>query len=298
MGGPTYQSTPPAYLTGLHWHLLDGTTATYNAQTASNEKFPSFDSITATGLELNFSFFGVLNDIYAAGSPFANAAAYDPSGDLMDAESALLRYELAVDGFDPQTTWSTILDLVEGEADRLYADDSTNITNLVSAYEARTAPSFNRSINRVTGGFFMENAAEGTGLMMALAMLERGRTAELSEVEQNLIQQNAERRAAFITNQLAGSLQYELNRISAEQNLYAVKADLATRTIVANKEFQDEELELAYKDAMWSLELFQQASGVLGATNGAPLMQRGPSKAMTALSAALSIGGLILPFVL
>jgi hypothetical protein len=90
-----------------------------------------------------------------------------------------------------------------------------------------------------------------------------------------------------IADQMIKSL---LARVDFEKAVATISVDAKTKHIIANKEYQTENLSIAESDAKWDLELFTYPSNVLAAIGGGTVGsgQKQPSTAQSALGGAMS----------
>lgn len=279
--GSTTQTTlnkplPIVYKTQAAWLLGDDVTSATGWDTDE----PTYNA----SLDMNISAF--MEAAWRSGSPFADAYAYDPNDDLDYIQDSIDRFFALVDALDPDTDWEAMFNAALNAANTAFAASSATIAARVAAYDSALANALARAQSRITAAAFDAMANEGSGMMEALAMSEADRLADRQSFTTELERMNESARLSGVTTFTAQMAEQRQLRLAAERDLHTIIDGLRRLTIVANKEFYAEDVELGYKDAVWDLSLFQYGVAVLG-TSG-PMLPVGPSKASTALSTALT----------
>ena len=231
-----------------------------------------------------------LKEALETGNPYSSTFAYDPSSDLSDVQGVIDNFRAYVDSLSPETDYGTYIT----EALRSVNEDilpDSYIDDAVDAFETASAPEFARSINRFTAPMSGYNAVMGSAFVIGLAQLERGRSQQLAAHRSVLVQQREQSRNAMVMQFASEIARTVGNRLEAERIAAQMQGDASRMTIIANKEFLAEELELDYKDVTYDMELFNFANSTLASGLGAASHAQGPSKASTQLSAAITTGG-------
>lgn len=296
--GATYFTDMPGYMQAAHLNMLMGYDSTLQVSTNDTMHNIDIDTIGSAGTN-PFNVMAIMYQAYLNGSPYSLAAAYDPSSEFAAMEDSLARFEGVVDDIDVSSAhWDELADVVIALGDSTFGVDSTHITNATSAFQTRTDAAYYRSISRVAAGFYEANAAEGTGMLLALALLENGRQAEVNNYQAELERVNETNRGQFISSQVGDLVRMDQAKWQLEQNLHTFKYDYQNRRIIEGKEMTAEEIDFAVRDAMWDLDLFRAGVQVMQASSGAPHLQQAPNTTLTALSAGVGILGAVAPIIM
>lgn len=285
--GSTALSALTPYQQNYHYTLLGGgVDPGYLADTSPGEHLPHSTGSVLAGGVLDY-----LDTAIDTGNPFADAASYDPTTDMDNAQNRLDALIEIVDLLDPESDFTSHLAAALAEVDSVFS--TTYIDDDVANFETKTAPAFARAINRLTAPLAAAGATNSSAFILGMALLERQRIAELAEYRSQLEGKKSDQRALMIQQfvaEISNSLSRKLNftQVAAQ-----MQHELSRANIIANKEFIAEELELDYKDLTYELELFGYANSALAAGLGAPMRPLGPSKASTQLSATISTIGTI-----
>ncbi len=229
-----------------------------------------------------------LEEALAGENPFSRAFAYDPTSDLDKVQESIDEFKSLIEALDPETDFTSYLAQSLTGIDTVM--DDTYIDNAVDAFETRTLDSWGRSINRITGPLADIGAANSSAFQVAMVLAENARQAELNTYRATLDSQQ-QRERVQLAAQFASDMSANLYRkADAYRTLVQLQGDASRSSIIANKEFLAEDLELDYKDVTYELELFGYGNAALAAGLGATQRPIGPSKASTALSSAIAAG--------
>jgi hypothetical protein len=289
MSGAATQSTTldalPGYQVSFHRWLMDGDPSLggWCGGVMSKEFDPP------ASLNYSFKYWGD-----AMVNPYDSASVYDPSDDMDDLGVAVEDFVAVVEDLDHYARWQVFLPVVQAAA--LVAFPNTipvDVVTRINTFETQSLPSFYRSLNRMSGALFDADASEGSAHVLGMAILERGRRSDMAEFRARLEDENmrvvASARAQFILQSLQQLAIGDATAVDKARDIYSIKDSYYRLKIVSNKEFVAEELEYDAAYLTWFPHLAREyALPVLAGMNGASALQKGPSKASTAISTGLA----------
>lgn len=282
-GGSTALSSLVPYQQNTHYALLGGGINPTYASTGPD--LPDDTSVLPGGV-IDF-----LDTALTAANPYTGTAAYDPTTDLAGIQTELDTYKASIAALNPLTDLTSYLAAALTHVDTLIS--STHVDDEVDAFETKTDPAFARTVNRLTGPMFDNNAGNSSAFTIGMAVLERGRFTEIAEHRARLNTLKQQERMQ-LTPQIISELSNSLTRkLEGQRAVYGMQHELARNRIVANREFLAEELDLDYKELTHDLELFGYGQTALASGFGAAMRPNGPSKASTQLAATISTAATI-----
>lgn len=228
-----------------------------------------------------------------AGSPYLNAAVYDPNEQLDDAEALFVDFGTdiaALDATDVSGYYTGAAALAPS-----VMDASGKIAAMVAAYDDAQKDRLYAGLNMLCGSAFEARTNRNSQHQMALAMLFRDHARNVGEYQANLELNQVRLDAAFILQAAADYFKIDILKLESTRNNLVTLADLKTKRIVANREMLSDELAIAEADATWELELFKYGENMLHGLSG---VSTAPSKLGRGQGAGvagmMSAGGLAL----
>ena len=192
------------------------------------------------------------------------------------------------------------------------------IMNAVDAFRKQALRGHLRSVNRFAGGMAEIGAVNSSAFALGMAMLESDFEASVNDFASKLSLSVVDQFVQLYSQHLATFMQ--LYRVGADSHLNAsfrehaliqdatkdltslylasiearkgkavLQTELSRIKIVAKGEESEKNLDIAAKDKLWDLSLFQNAGNVLSAVSGGTVMvPQGPSRAQSAIGGALA----------
>lgn len=230
--------------------------------------------------------FDLVQDAINAGSPWASAVAVSPDPMITDISDRLDEYLTKLDDMptaDPSTThFEAFAEVAKDVADTVIGPSFA--TDAMTAFEEDTLPDYANAINNLAGGLYQSNAAEGSALFVGLALLSRGYINAKARYRASL----EDRRATFLMQAVTQMQTEYAAQVDAQRLAFESQLKKSALELTARREEVDDNLEFAYKDAIWELNLLAFVQSSIASAGGAPTVPLGPSKLSMALSGALS----------
>lgn len=207
--------------------------------------------------------------------------------------------------FSPTVDFASFITTIKSEViSNLYS--TTEVDADIAAFSALLDAQFDSSVlPRFRRGMQDINAVMSSAYVIGAALLEEGRTKEITKYGTALRLQNYKDRNTLVMEAVLKLLQNKVQALTSDADLAYRMAvsDLefrravvgmyheANRTkIIAKKEEVESNSELSGMDAKWDLEVYQYGSNVLAAIGGGTGISSSgkPSKAASALGGAMS----------
>lgn len=317
------------YLEDTHCRLLTGaTTGTYGSMAIS--------PYTNMMAYLNLHGTAVGGNPYVDATRPSNAQAYADYADRIAAVQAKVDELYGdIDALAPATTWESYIDtivakladtdvlppidIIDDLATALSGAvtaaedvlDSTPISDVVNAFEAKQLLRFNRSSGQWASGMATANAVNSSSFVIGAAL----RQAEF-EKETNAFEANVKLEVfrGVMSESVRAHLQAVLSRTARRDMLLTTSAQellaimnlkvkgregviqhtkvLEAMTIDTANETQNYNLNLDVKEAKWDFELLKEASAAIGNISGSAIIPDQPNKWQGAISGAASGAGI------
>lgn len=282
----TLATTYPDYLVTAHVNFLLGGTGvddTNMAAVAPGSNPYNALSFTEQAIDEN---------------PYTSAEAFDPTDSLAYSAEAIEAFETLVATYltsSPSTTGEkkTLEEFISKASDLYdtYAIDiDTDIDTLVTEFEADSEDEYLRRRSSFEAGMFAINAIETSPYVIGLALIDGDRTRSIDGLRAKLLTQARRDKNIFLV-QLAELMSAMQGRNAGLKQVAAsLRADQSRFDYTSNREklMQDKEYDVG--EVQWELETLKSGASIIGAMQGIPLSQKGPSNLATAVSTALSIG--------
>lgn len=259
-GGSSGTIDYPTYMKDFHGAILFG---------GDPDGSPPIADFTAWG--------NVADDMVAArsaygGSPYALVEAYDPSADI-DAIQA--KYDDWDDLLDELNHIEDIEDIVDAAVAKSTAlVPSSEIDDVVNAFEARSKSAYLRNVSRVATGMFDIGAVMSSQFGMALSQMEVDRQEQVNDVDARL-RLMAERERYQSTNAIMSDMvKILLFKIENKRAGVGGQMDISRFNVIASQDQLDKDLTLEVKDAQWDLDLWNYPQGVMSSIAGAATVPR------------------------
>lgn len=227
-------------------------------------------------------------DMAVMDNPYPAAFSYDPSTDLdkVDAEHSELDAEIA--GAITALSWSTMVSTAEASADSVLMND-TDIDAAVTAFETKHEATLARSRGRMAAGMAAIGAETSSAFWIGLGLMEGAFDNAVAEHRSVLKRETNARRVDFITQAVNTITNIISQKVNIKAMLENVTRQVTSQRIIASKEFLNEELQIAERDATWPIEQLHAGSALLGAVAGVG-MRKTPMPAWASAIAGLMSG--------
>jgi hypothetical protein len=229
-----------------------------------------------------------------ASNPYAGAYSYDPSLDLDRMDAALAGLDAEIDAALVGLSWGDMVDTVEAKADAVLMD-AADIDAAVGAFETKHEGTLARSRARLAAGMAAIGAETSSAFWIGLGLLEGAFDTSVAEYRSQVQRETNARRADFIAQGVSAVTNILVQRANLKAMTEQVTRQGAAARILASKEYLNEEIQLAERDATWSLEQLHGGSALLGAVAGVGMRKTPMPAWASGLSAFMSGVGAMAP---
>lgn len=200
-------------------------------------------------------------------SPYSTAFTYDPETDLSDVEARLSAEASVVDGKNAAVNVDAWYDAAVATVDGAVVD-TTSLSGAVTAYEGRKVNTHLRNVGRFAAGMADLNATATSAYVLGLAMLESEFARDVADFNKQLTYE-----AYKIRTDLVARAVDDMHRATVENdqflhNYNALVADWTRVKTLVMREYYDRDLEIAVKDHLWNIEIWQNAGNLLASAQG------------------------------
>lgn len=228
---------------------------------------------------------GHVEDLIAAGSPFSDIAAYDPSVYGEPLPAALDRIDEVdnqLDLINSQADFEAAFDAMEAKLVSAFSD--TDLNALVNAFDDEGREALLRAIadiNRASGD---RNVINSSFRALAIASVEKEHMRAVEKYEADL---RAQRQSSKIESAIKLGLamlerkQAEVNAILQTAQLRAGVAQVYSGML---RQYQEDEMNLRREDAIWPLKMLEFMEKGLGSISGASIIPADPGPVLRAIT--------------
>lgn len=251
----------PPHMKSFHQELITG----------KNEQGTT--TLAEADFDLDNSIVALINavDTTSGGNPYDGLSAYNPDGDLSNAQTKIDYWSALIAAIDAN---DTIEDAIE---DALSVVDSEYnlepyVDDLVDAFEQRSKGAFLRNVSRVTAGMFDIRSVMTSQFGMALANMEQDRQDQLNDIDARFRLQ-AHKDRMVLALQVSNDMQ-KLRAIQLQgiQGAAGMQQEMSKMRIVAKQDQTNTDLEWEVRESLWDLDLLTNyGAGILSALSGAPM---------------------------
>lgn len=283
--GPSGEVDYPDYMEDIHVNWLTGGT---KASPNANITLPIEDAMNTA--------------LSPSGNPYLNETVTNPSSDLADVQSRFDSADTIVTSQSPTADWKTFLDKAIAEIDSTVLTEA-EISDFVDKYEAQVKARRLRQLSRFTGGMADVNAVQGSQFVIGMALLESEMAGDVDNFEAMLRVNVKKDRLQGITSFVQQMVALNGTRISSNMNMAQLRAEINRIKMLAVTEYEQRDLELKVRYALWDLEVYQYGGNLLSAVNGGFPNVEKVSKFQTALGNAAmgaqvgAVVGTAVPFI-
>lgn len=236
------------------------------------------------------TFSDVASDTEAAraengGSPFEAVEGYDPTGDMMRAQSNLDMVSSQLSMYDPETELAKAVDVALSKYDGSFSLTEEEILSEVNAFEDQSIKAMQREVSRTAAGFFDIQAVMSSQYGQAIALLEAARQREVSAFEATMRTEKRRDRMALVQSILQGKTQLELTKLRSVLAIAGMQMEQSKMVVMAMQDKINFDLEVESRDAVWDLELYPYRNAVMSSIAGSATVPF-PTKWDRALQAA------------
>lgn len=250
-----------AMITGYSWDQLDAGIDTSDRDALLNKiplVFDDLQNARSTGVEQ---------------APSAGLTSPDVSFLMDTIRDRRNQFMDELEGYD-QAEIDAIFAKARKMVDDYGAITDTEIDNMITAFEQRSKPGFQRSVSRATAGMWDVRGVMNTQYSMMLANMESDRQVELNDMEARLRLLQAQDRSqqTLSTAQTyMGAKEFRLNAMNA---MIGAEMDLAKFEIIAEQDKLEWDLDMETRARLWNLELYSYVGNVIASAGGAVAMPR------------------------
>jgi hypothetical protein len=251
----------PPHMKSFHQELITG----------KNEQGST--TLAEADFDLDNNVVSLINDVdtTSGGNPYDGLSAYDPDGDLSNAQTKIDYWNALITAIDANDTVEEAVEDALSVVDSDY-DLDTYIDGLVDDFEQRSKGAFLRNVSRVTAGMFDIRSVMTSQFGMALANMEQDRQDQLNDIDARFrLQEHKDRMmmALQISNDMHRLRSAQLQGI---QGAAGMQQEMSKMKIVAKQDQTNTDLEWEVRESLWDLDLLQNyGAGMLSALSGAPM---------------------------
>jgi len=244
------------------------------------------DTSTAYNVNITKGVLQVLSDALTVPNVWSGMSAVDPLPHTNQVSSKLTALSTAITALDSENDWETFFDTVKAKMDDLFMD-AASVDAAVQAFDVAMGPVRSQRINEVFGALYSANAAEGSCLVNALAILRRGFSAETAAKRTELESVVAAQKAQATLNGIGQIEQADQFSVESRRLLAGLTHEYAVMVINALREQNLDEGTYRTNEGGFYLNYFPQPGNALASFSGGTSVPVGPSKLSSALSGAL-----------
>jgi len=222
-------------------------------------------------------------------SPFAAMTAYDPATRIAAADTAVCAFNTVVDALDHDADWEAAVDTVVAKADAAVFDD-TYIDADVAAFAALEDDQITNDIlPAFQTGMRDVNAVYSSAFVMGEAHIYAMRDRDVAKYTSELKLKLNHQRIEFIRTSVDTLISSLMKRVELEQAVAHYTIESNRIGIIAFKEQDEQDLNIADIDARWDMDVYQYGANLLAGIGGGSGVAGGQaqmSKTQSALSGA------------
>lgn len=225
----------------------------------------------------------------AGNSPYYSAVSFDPSTNITNIDTAITTFNSLVDALSHETDWESAMQQAETTVDALI--DLSYINDDVTAFAAIqddqidnvVLPKFQRGMQDI-------NAVQTSSFVLGEALIYGMRDRDVAKYTSELKLKLNIQRNELVASGASTMLQNLMSRVDFERVVTHYTLEANRIAIVANVDYNKQELELDELDARWDLTTFAFGSNVMSSIAGSATNQGTPQKSQmaSALGGALS----------
>lgn len=272
-GGPSGAVDYPDYMEDIQVNWLTGGT--------TGSPAPALDVPIEDAMDAAFT--------TNSGNPWVGETSYSPTTELDLLDTKYSEVDTLVARLDHVMDWRTMFRNAKQELeDAFYSDEELDAD--VAEFERNATKRHRRGLASYTGGMADINAVNSSQFIIGMALQQSDLEDSVNkyEAEKKLIQKKE--KAITIISGISQMLGLLSANTAAEMNMLSVKQAITQLSIIAEKESDEDQRDLDFKEALWDLEVFQYGANVLASISGSGHPRtNAPSKAQTALGGA--VGG-------
>jgi tetratricopeptide (TPR) repeat protein len=224
-----------------------------------------------------------LEDALDSGSPFAEAVAYDPGGDIEELLARFDQYNATVEDIpDAADAWRDFIDVALEKADEVLAGGT--IEEQVAEFTEAYDEDYDDRVNEFMAARWDAGSVNSSAFAIGLAVYSGRRDRAIRNFETQARLDKNKQRSLFVmqaVEKLSGLL---LSKTEAERVATGVYADMVKITIDAQSNYYGRELEIAVREATWDLDLFKYGIPIIGAAAGLPQAVTPPYPLLSAIT--------------
>jgi len=210
-------------------------------------------------------------------SPYGDFEPYDVDDDVQSIQDRIEEYLTLADASDIETD----IDAAIAKAITIYDTDinpSENIDTLINAAEARANITAQRAISTMATGLRDIRGVMTTQFSMGIALIESDKNLGLQEEDAKLRAFEHRLRTDGILK--IASLYIDKKPLTLEYKRMgtAMWIDFLRLKMLHKQDMVEYEMEMAVKDRLWKLEMFQYRANALASITGAATMPRSQTK--------------------
>lgn len=222
-------------------------------------------------------------------NPYSALAAYIPDDVISNMGTAIAAFEQAVNDFDPDANWASLIDDVTSKFDSVVYDDSAIEADVQAQGEILSAEITANVLPRFRAGMRTVNAVISSAFVIGEANIEAERVRGLAKYGSEIKVKYRLQRAEAIVQTVGMLMQLNQHDLDGHKNLLHYRLEADRMEIVAKKEQMDTNIEILKKHGRWSLEEYQYLANLMAGPSGGTIGDaERPSSFQSALGGALS----------
>lgn len=226
------------------------------------------------------------------GSPYENAAAFDPDADLAKVQTEVDDFNAIVEARSASTDQSSAVTAAIAKYDT-DIQPTSGINATVDAVKDLSKAQHLADVGNAHAGFHDVRGSLSSQLPVSVALMEQNRGIRVAEEEQKLRLFFDRQRTEGILRLTEQYLSEHRTNAAFAERVAGIQEAVSRNKIIAQSDQIEYDLQIEAKDALWDLEIFAYGfaggSSITG-TASVPRAQTGRERVMSAAMSSLSMG--------
>jgi hypothetical protein len=223
-------------------------------------------------------------------NPYSAAYTYDPTEMLEHSQETLDALLTKINAIATTSDYATLMGVVDSALATYGIDPTASLSAQAEAYENDLESEHNARMSAAISPAFSYNVATTSnyvmGIMLAMQANNRDVNSYIAKLKYNLGAQYNQQ----LMQAVADLLRLKFTELEFDKAGAALSIDFDRNVIIANREYLQQDLEYDVGEVNWPIEQIKDATSILSAMSGVPMVSKQPSKIQTALSNALTYG--------
>jgi len=224
-------------------------------------------------------------------SPFASMTAYDPADRISAADTAVCAFNTVVDALDHDADWEAAVDTAVAKADAAVISDTYIDADVAAFASLEDDQITNNILPAFQTGMRDVNAVYSSAFVMGEAHIYAMRDRDVAKYTSELKIKLNHQRIEFIRTSVDTLISTLMKRVEFEQSVAHYTIETNRIGIIAFKEQDEQDLNIADIDARWDMDVYQYGANLLAGIGGGsatPGGQAQMSKGQSAMSGAVA----------